>query len=409
MGIVSTSLSIPFNKTAKDGRFLLWEADKKDPPNDHSVFLRLFYKNEPDVIFSTTGTLTKSGRSKDTYKELIQFNGDSRVQFGKGNMLVTSIEKVGVYYGIDGEKVSPSFTFDSSRGQLVASLQVYGVAIVEYETHYDEYLLTLEGAPCSVTYDPINGMSVVGGYKGSTIFAFTVANNDSASITISPKECNLGDFAVVSEDSKAVEPSLVLEVDKNHPPRLSGFDNSNNTVKASCRIRVIPSIGASVSTSSGRLVPVKVSGDAQKENVLDAKTFSGSSSINLEYIPSSTPQITTQNQFLDTRGNPIVVSFLTAGDTVIEVDWITSNTYKNPRRRVVRENEVVAVTYGNKAIPVYGAIQARYAITYDLYELVFDPVDKLDPYKGWWDAHVVAVKGDFTSHILVSPPTLTFK
>ena len=210
------------------------------------------------------------------------------------------------------------------------------------------------------------------------------------------------------DTDSADEPKMRIEVHNNYPPRLTGFNDSGEYLEASCRVKVIPSINATVKTSNGALTRVD-DGAPTFEQVRDAKTFSGSNSVNLAYQPNGLVEVSAIGSFFTKWGTSISPKFATPGSTVYDVTWVSESSYKDPKPRVVRSDEVVAVDDGNKVVEVFGAIEARYTISYDVYRLVFEQVEAGFAEKGWVVAHLVAFYRTYTTHAAINPPNFREK
>jgi hypothetical protein len=142
--------------------------------------------------------------------------------------------------------------------------------------------------------------------------------------------------------------------------------------------------------------------------VEEAITFNNAGSLNLQYQPDTQNiEIQALSQFYDAFGRVIAPNFASYGDTINEVEWISSTSYRGATERKVRRDEIVAVTALGNMIPVTGAIQVSYVIKSKKYNLRFratvSPQGNID---GWDTAYVLSHYGNETGFLRIEPPSL---
>lgn len=405
MAQLNTSVTVDFELSSVSGTYLAIEVDRERvPPQENQVYLRIF-PGVPDKTLLSSGSM--SGGSIRTVHETdyVVFTGSRQASLKRKGVSGVTLVSIGTYLDKQGKDVAVSFTYDPVRNVVKADKECFGVVEVSYDAPYASYLYTFAGTPCKLTYVPSKGMVASGGWLKGTVIAIDFNPKlDSAYITLNPPDCSDLDRSVYGIQPGAEEPKLKIEVLKNHPPRLTGVDSTGKMVEASCRIRVVPDIGATIKSSTGTLTPT--ASGTEYEDVIDAVTFSGGDSVNLTYQPNGgAVSIQPIGTFFNKYGSAVGIDFGLPGDTVTEVDWLSESTYTNPRPRIVRPDEIVAVDSGRKVIEVFGAIEASYSISYRSYKLIFDFVDSSKPVEGWKNSHVVAFFQDYTAHLLVNPPT----
>jgi len=382
---------------------LRWEQDsERTTDEDHTLFLRL-YPAHPDQILKTSGGLSKRGVDYKHVKETHVFTGNREVGVGyvKGEHVI--IQQVGTFYNKDGEAITVSFSFDAVRNVIRSSEEGYGLIKIRYDAPYQLYVFEFSGTPCKATYSALGSFMTTGGYSESTIVAVNFADGATANITLSPPDC--GEVEVfVQRAQEAALPSLKIELNKDYPPKVSSFSTSGDILSAWCKVRVIPNVSASVHISNGTLT--RDGTEDGNEQVEDVLTFSGSTSVNMHYQPSSRVDVRRVSGFWNKWGSSVSPSFAKPGDRVVDVDWLNEHTYKNPKPRIVGEDEIVAVGMGSKVIEVYGVVHASYSISFRGYKLEFDISNAAKIEDGFKNAHVIAFKGTQSAYLMVEPPTM---
>jgi hypothetical protein len=145
------------------------------------------------------------------------------------------------------------------------------------------------------------------------------------------------------------------------------------------------------------------------EDVKETATFSNAAVINLRYQYTQLTYAGAVSNFYDSEGNRVSVDFLKAGDVVTEVEWISSNTYRNPSSRTLIGDEIAAVKSGsNLLIPVTGAVLVQYSTSSDMYRVTFEVgnTDISGAILDWKTAYVHTYDGINTGILFLYPPTL---
>jgi len=419
--VLQTTVTINFGKS--DIGKLLWEEDdERTSIEDDELYLRL-YPAKPELLIRTSGTIVSKGSRNKENSEFIIFSGEGEGSLRYPEATNVSYEVIGSTYDADGSPINTKFTFDNTKNAIVADTPCYGVLKVEYTAPYHSYLYTFSGDPCSV--DLVNGkIQTVGGYDVSLIVAINAADNDKASINLTPSECGNSRFVTIDEDTKP--PNMVLEVHKDFPPRITGISRDCG-VLTSCKVRQIPDIGATVDISSGKYAPEQFREslllatrettlhtvvnyqEGYKEEVSDIIVFDTSYTAQLHYQPHSIVKVKPTGPFLTKWGTSINPNFAVPGDEIVEVEWLSERRYTNPRRRIVKEDEIVALTSGNKTIDVYGAATVSYLITYRVFDVDFKQSNLSRPEEGWDSIHLLATHEEQTAYLYIEAPSLKEK
>lgn len=220
--------------------------------------------------------------------------------------------------------------------------------------------------------------------------------------------------------------NLVLEIHKDFPPRISS-SSAIQGIGVSCKVRQIPAVDADIDLSSGSYAPENFVGSTSvatkdthifetnnyepkyTEVVKDLISFNVGYSAKLKYQPAGSISVVPSGPFLDKWGNTVSPSFAKPGDTIMEVEWINEHTYRNPVERIVQDDEIVALTTGNKTTDVYGSAAVSYSIQYRVYDVKFQQADALKAENGWESIHMLAKYEGQTAYLSIPAPSLKEK
>lgn len=394
---ITSVYTVEFNGSIDRENELKWELDDERQSDRSFDYIRL-YPRQPTSVFTTSGSIAYRGADFKDVEEYINFSVSNFQALEYPNAEEVQIVRITPSYDANGNRVNSTVYYNKSRQGLESSVPIYGAYKVTYKAPYRLYALYFSGTPCN----PNNSES---GYKQATVVAIDADLGISASITVTPPECG-GSISSGSRGKDAEIPRIILEIHKDYPPALTAIGGNDNPLKASCRIRMIPPVNASLSLSNG-IEPSPVSG-VKTEVVKDAISFSGSVSANFKYQPGNEPDIQSTGSFIDIWGNVVSSRFALAGDTITEVTWLSDSTYEDERTRTVRNGEIVFINSSYVAIPVYGSVVATYVLKYKEFVIDFSFIDPLQPLEGWTTIHAVANYNGQIGYLKIDPPTLRF-
>jgi len=264
-----------------------------------------------------------------------------------------------------------------------------------------------------------------GGYTEAVLVALSPTDDASSSIHLTPSPCGSSGFQVLSDD-KSDPVKIVLELHKDFPPRMTG-SNIFDGQAMSCKVRQIPAVAAEIDLSSGTyareefiassttatkdsyIYEVNNYNPVDTESVSDIISFSVSHSASLHYQPDSKVTVVPTGRFLDKWGNSVSPIFAKPGEEIVEVDWVNEHTYRNPRSRTVQEDEIVALTSGNKTIDVYGAAKVTYTIKFKVFNVTFRQTTDLRPEDGWENIHMIATYEGQAAYLPIEAPSIKEK
>ena len=418
--ILHTSVDISFSTTGAEGG-LMWEKDDRTSEEDQQ-YLRL-YPRTPDRLMVTTGQIVKKGSSIEKADDILLFTGNASINLKYPKAHSVSVEQLGSVYDVNGTPLNVSFVYNQAKNKVIASQACYGAVRVRYLASYTLYLYTYSGEPCAVGSSP-EGLVYSGGYNTAVIIALDITPPASAQVTLAPDACGeQGDAQISDKDAGPI--NMVLEVHKDFPPRISS--SSANNIGMSCKVRQIPDVVAHIDISSGQYNEEAFSSSVDTydknddigktsnyspvytEFVTDLILFNLGFSAKLHYQPTSSVQIIDTGNFLDKWGNTISPTFASPGDEIIEVEWLSENTYANPRQRTVKADEIVALTTGNKTVQVYGTARVSYTIRYKVYNVQFAQTSANRPEDGFDTIHFLATYAKQATYLKIEPDSLKEK
>lgn len=424
--ILYTSVSVGFGEGDGTDGALLWESDpERTTDSEGTKYLRL-YPAAPEKLIVTSGNLSTKGNYVKQVEDVSVFTGDTEITINHPKVDTVSIEQLGSTYGLDGVAINVTFTYNATKRTVTASSPCYGAVRIKYTAPYQLYLFGFAGSPCILPDDP--DKEPTGGYSDSVIIAVNITPPDTAVAytTLTPQSCasSSGTSSREYSSGNVEPPNIVLEVDKDFPPRITG--STTNGVHMGCKVRQIPDVAATIDISSGTYKPEEFASSSSiadsdtpifftsnytpknTEEVVDIVTFNAGSSAKLKYQPASAISVDTFGPVLDEWGNSITPTFAKPGDKVTEVDWISEHTYTNPRSREVREDEIVALTANNKTINVYGSAKAKYTIRYKVFDVTFKAASFL-PEDGYNNIHMLATYQEQSEYLFIEAPSMKEK
>jgi len=416
-----TDVEISFGESGDSKGALRWEKDDRTSDEDQQ-YLRL-HPHTSDKLIVTTGRIERKGSDLLESEDIAVFAGSSSHTLKYPKASSVSIEVLGSVYDSQGLPIHVSFVYNIAKNEVVASQTCYGAVRIRYSAPYVLYLYTYSGDPCSIGQSP-TGLVYSGGYNTAVVIAIQFDPSASAQVTLAPDPCGQqGNTQLSDKDSGPV--NMVLEVHKDFPPRITG--SSRLDIGMSCKVRQIPDVFADIQISSGQYneEAFNASNDTYNKNddvsktsnylpvyteyVTDLVQFNVGFSAKLHYQPSSSVQIVDTGDFLDKWGNRITPRFATPGEDIIEVEWISERVYTNPRQRVVKADEIVALTTGNKAIDVYGTARVSYTIRYKVYNVQFTQTNAGRAEDGYDTVHFLASHSDQSTYLKIEPPSMKEK
>lgn len=402
---LKSSLTTTFetNSDGNQGDSITWEEDaERTAELDFDEKAMRLYPKDVQYVYSTTGSLRKSGSDTDTVEEYLHFTGSYNTSISKPKATDVTIQSVGPFIGIaaqqdDGsfgyisvdnmveqggepQECVPTFSFNPAKNQIESDIYGWGTVKVTYKVSYDVYKFSFAGGPCPDLEKQLQGAKLENIYDDALLSAIDSEGNH-ATTTLTGPSCDALGFGVLTTGAQA--PKVKLIVDPDYKPRFVGIRDSAVPkisrnwfpFDAWCKIRAIPSSkGIIVQAANGDLRSYSSGGFTNTEEVDDAISFNGGESANFKYIPKSgSIQIAVFGTFYDKFGNVITdLHFAYPGDTVTIAEWHSSSRYDRNGIRDVMDDEIVATTALNVAIPCYGSIQASYIYTYDSYGYTFD-------------------------------------
>lgn len=403
---LKTSASTRFT-TEVLGRRLVLEVD-----NDSTLirgagesFVKVFPSAADPVIHAVMGSANAAGSNiPERVVDYVSFNNSASAALRYPPNGSVSIQERRFF------ESAPVVAYNSERNALVLDQEAFGIVKVSYTAHFDRYKVRHGGTPCESPqtqggtppepaatehYDP----------------AFLVAVADTwetASLTVSGPPCETAttNYLESNEFSDYEEAGLVIEVDPilspglypeyfttNVPnnfqlvPQYYNLRGTQVKTYAGCRIRVYPQasglsvVGVNCGVSGSHV-------EAKLKPVYRALVFSGKHSVGLPYPVQGSITVVGGTQAVDLFGNTVNVTFRRPGETVNEVVWLDSNTFRLVGARTVRDDEVVVVTSsGNNTIPCYTFARAQYMSPYYAYNVSFNWDNGL----GWYAAAQVIV------------------
>lgn len=376
---LTTTVQVNFGEFEDKNR-ILWEEDQdKSPPDFDKRYVRLYPPGVP-IRFATSGSLSGGVTTQSLHEELLVFSGNADIQLKYPEAFSVSTNLIGKFYDKDGNAIPVTFSFDASRNKIVASSPGYAAVQVTYKAKYDRFLFKYSGGPCpglsAGPYSPAVSTSTSKPYNESILVALDPTRDATASLQMSPPECDQQTF-FVNKGIEAELPQLDLMIDPNYPVRLTDSVKTSSGVTSTpylasmTKLRLIPSVGSVVNVDVNHVdASIVLEDTGLTEDVDERLVFSGSSSVNLEFQSLSKVALTRVGVWRDKTGSSVLVDLRGPGDTVIEVDYLPNGKgYTNPRKRTVGPDEVVACDVFGKAIEVFGVAEASYTYKYDLYRL----------------------------------------
>ena len=425
--VLQSSVRVSFgNDSRRDGGDgdIRWEVDDtRTPAADNEMFIRL-YPSQADKVIATSGSLSKKGNDTSTHDNVVVFSGNSEVKVGHPKAYGVTLNPMGSAYDPDGNSISVTFSYNQAKGVVVANKPCYAVVSVSYTAPYCLYLFTFAGTGCALKY-VLGEYVFIGGYIPSYLVALSTTEKATDTIQLDPEPCG-GSISVSYDKDNAGPVNIVLEIHKDFTPRVIGSTTTDG-VKVGCKVRLIPAVSADIDVSSGSYKKEEFVGSGSKadkdsrildtnnydpqytEVIKDLISFNVSHSTKLRYQPSGSMTITPTGPFLDSWGNSVSPTFATPGDTIVEVEWVNEHTYKNPKSRVVQEDEIVALTSGNKTIDVYGAAAVDYTINFSVFDVSFQQTDALKAENGWENIHMLARYNGQTAYLSLPAPSVKEK
>lgn len=411
MASLNTSSTVRYGIEGAGKRLVLENDTSPGLVKDPGVsFVRVFPAEAQAKVTAVMGGATKTATNVPiTIVDYVSFNGTASASLQYFPIGPVQIDDEKFF------KAEPMVAYDADENSLVLDQSAFGIVKITYTAAYDRYRVTHGDSPCLAAQTQTQGgvppTSTVVNYDP----AFLVAEADgweTGSIEVAGPPCEGQDgynSTAPYSDYNAV--GLVLEEDTAYPAKIHpyyfsaskmplGFtltpqrvvvDGQTTLRYAGCKVRVYPRIpvnliGVNCAVSQGSVGQGSLA-------VLQAHTFSGSQSINLDYPPSGVVSVSGLSAAIDMFNNPVTVQFAKPGDWVNEVVWQNANTFRLAQgARQVRPDEVVTVTtLGNNTIPCFTFCEVQYSADYLLFDVLFN----FDEQIGWYaPAMVLAVAAD---------------
>lgn len=306
-------------------------------------------------------------------------------------------------------RASPVVVYDAQANSLLLDVKAFGICKVSYTSTYDRYRVTHGDSPCRAALTQSTGGDAPtdGTVTYDPVFLVAEADEwDTGSITVSGPPCDGQEGFNSTSDTNRYEPiGLKVEEDEEykimqHPQ----YFNANRTPRGFTltpqqvfvggvvslqyvggRVRVYPKVAVTL-VGVNCAVGSSIFGEGEKA-VLQALTFSGSSSVGLDYPPFGSVSLSGKSRAVDLFNNEIDVEFRGPGDYVNEVEWTSANTYRITQgSRQVRKDEIVVVTaLGNNTVPCFTFCEVRYVAQYYLYDVLLN----FDDRRGWYSPGMV--------------------
>ena len=394
---LQTSLTVPFGDSA-GFKSIQWEIDKdREPPEFHQEYVRLYPQGVP-VRFATSGTLLRLSAQTQTIEEVVVFSGTNETALNYPEGAFISLQQFGLFYGMDGNPTTTSYAFDKVRNLIESTKPGYGAVIVTYTVNYTLFLYTFGGGPCpgSIT-DPYSGpttfppaftptppYSLPGTSTPSTtpeprspfdhavLVAIDPLRGATATQEMTPPECERQEF-FVNKGQEANLPTCDLVIDPDFPERIRWLEtedvNDSYPIWAGCRVRLIPATTNATVRANWPDSTVKEISKNHTQYVEQALSFSGSTSVNLDFQPKGSIGVIKRGTYRNKYGDSELVYFRGPGEKVTEVEWTGPNSYRNPRTRYVGADELVCVNSWGRALEIFGLVDVTYTYSYDLYDV----------------------------------------
>lgn len=313
-------------------------------------------------VVATTGTIVYVGVGVDLQTEdLLTFTPDLNAITLPPGVYNVVLDKVGKAFNYKAAEVDPVFTFSLASNTVSSSVPSYSFCHISYDRRYYIYSYTFEGS-CPLKKEEVTGNE----FRNGIIYAIYSygTNQGSAVLRLNPPFCNYGssttDYRDSSSDMKL--PSLYMTNDPWGTPKLVASNLGGLSAQGLFRLYAGGEFADSMGVTSGWYWST---GEVFEEVVEDILIFNNSSSSSLSKIPFSGVNIEVLK--LLSGGD----TFLTPGDSVTDVTWVSPTSYINPRSRPLQYNEVIASYFG-KAKKTYAIVRATYISLYVKYGYGFD-------------------------------------
>lgn len=444
--ILHAPVTVQFGGNGEDEGSLIWERDSDRVSEDPRIIYLRLYPAQPEQLIVTSGTITSNGDHIKHHTDVLAFVGDSTEQsIQYPNVTSVDIEQLGTFYDLTGNPITVTFSYNETKKAVTVSEPCYGVIKLKYDAPYHSYIFSFSGPPCVIEYEEREGVGSIqyegevltriattGGYTDTLILAvnYTEGTQATQHLQLNPATCgeDLEEDSTFSTNQGNIPPpeKLMLEVHKDFPPRITGNNGANN-LTVSCKVRQIPAVNATIDTSSGfaaessfvnsgstynrttQLSTVNNYNIIYAEDVKEFISFTAGYSASLQYQPASTVKIVASGGVLDMWGNNVYPTFALPGEEITEVEWISEISYRNPRRRKVKTDEVVATISGGISLEVYGSVRAEYSITFKVYDVTFKQSSIDRPEDGWGNVHMLALFEDQTADLSITAPSIKEK
>lgn len=419
--ILESSTTVQFKHANNKGTILFEQDDERITKGPEEVYIRL-YPGAPDKTIVTAGFLLQSGKGEKEVDEylLLSLEAEAPLQYPKA--IGVNVSLIGSAYSENGDLVNIQLQYNESKHTIVSDTVCYAMLRVTYTAPYQLYLYTFHGEPCGTKLNK-GSIEYTGGYTRASVVAINLIDKATDTIELVPEPCGASNNTVIYKDTPI--PSLVLEIHKDFNPRITGTQGFTG-VEVSCKVRQVPAVLSDISLSSGtfrreeftgstvtkdRDTPVGVVSNynpSSTEQVSDIITFNAGYTGKLRYQPHRSVKVIPTGQFLDRWGNTFSPSFALPGDSIVEVEWVSERVYRNPRRRVVQSDEIVAVSSSGYTTEIYGSVKAEYVIQYQVYDVTFAPFSSDRAEDGWENIHMLAlVKSEGSSaYLSIEAPSI---
>lgn len=392
-----------------DGAHLVWEEDEDKESDDiRVVYMRLYPAIVP-VVFTTSGSLTYQGKRTEKDKEtVVVFDGDNKASAPYPEIYNVKLTRIGGFYDKTGAVIpGVEIKFNANKNLVEASHEGFGVVEVEYDVNYRLYKFKFDGPGC-----PIDPFDVVDPeyepFDKAVLVAIDGAKEAIATYSPDIPKCETKELRVNLQPGAAT-PRIDLIIDPEYPPSLGPDIGVHSVINCGCRVRHIPKVPSTVKTNTGNIREVDEGIGTLYQEVNEMLLFSGSSSVNLSYQSHSKPLMLRHGRYRNKWGSRVIPNFRGAGESVFEVERPNETTKRNPRRRVVGNDEVVSVDDWGNTLEIFGVVEVTYKYSYRLFELEFSYNDTLDVFN---QAYVTAFRQgtgdnpDEPADLRVDPPSM---
>jgi len=362
---------------------LFWEK-LGDGPNPNQIQLALFPNGDTFTSSGTLGIGAVGGLRLRFVDTLLVMNNSSSASLQHGGVGSISVSQIGSFLNSNGQVISANISYNPQTGVISFDRNVTGILRLQYNAPFTQFTYTFDGIGCPATLqeqisrpvDPTTGF-VIPYFNEAVCFATYNPHGviASASIQVSNPDTRCPTFVA----GGGSEPTAISAAPTIHPRMLVQEVNSKlaglnvTGLGTSTTLRVYPDLNASYSVSRGTIKSVT---SKIENNVADALTFSGQSTLDMKIPVATLLTATPVGVFFDQFGQLVSVTANKPGDVVTPAVWTASGVSEVTGSPLTVKAGEVILTRDGRTIPAYGQVVITYNATYE--EVVYDHQITLD-------------------------------